>query len=191
MNFGISIELTSILYSSNRQKKNDENILSLSLQHQQLSSFTNTKFQPLLRRSNVKKSSISTGRIANKQEYQQPPSATLFLRSSTPKSTLKVIREHLNESIHSKKARLSSPTPSPRCSTPWYSKQHRTRPYIVCELCRQKAVMSVVDTSLSANISKVKKKHTTFNSTKMHQNYPKLVKKSRRSSMNQLLVWIL
>ncbi|CAF0767946.1 unnamed protein product [Didymodactylos carnosus] len=191
MNLGTtSIELTSILYSSNRNINNE----SLSLQQQQLTS-VNRKLQSSSRRQYVTKSTS----ISVRQEQQPSTTNNLFLRSSTPKSTSKVIAQNINELSRGKAARLSSswsPTQTPRCSTPLYSKQRRTRPFIACELCRRKAFMSVLGSSSSNNIttSAVQKKNSTFYCRKaQHQNYSKLAtKKSHpRTSIDQLLVWIL
>ncbi len=75
---------------------------------------------------------------------------------------------------------------SPRCSTPLFSKQRRTRPFIACELCRQRAFESL-------NEDKNEKKHISYHrsTTLVHyQNQTSTKIRRRRSSIDQLLVWI-
>jgi hypothetical protein len=75
---------------------------------------------------------------------------------------------------------------SPRCSTPLFAKQRRTRPFIACELCRQRAFESL-------NENKNEKKHISHHrsATLCHyQNQTSRKIHRRRSSIDQLLVWI-
>jgi hypothetical protein len=98
---------------------------------------------------------------------------------------------------------INSPQ-SPRCSTPVFSKQRRTRPFIACELCRQRAFQS-----LNENENKTKDNHVKKDQEKQHHHSATLHyyqyqtnststsssirrrRDRRRSSIDQLLVWIL
>lgn len=102
---------------------------------------------------------------------------------------------------------INSPQ-SPRCSTPLFSKQRRTRPFITCELCRQRAFQSINEHENKSKVSQVKKTHEKqqqhhhHHSTTLHyhqyqyptNNISRSIRRRRvrrRSSMEQLLVWIL
>ena len=98
---------------------------------------------------------------------------------------------------------INSPQ-SPRCSTPLFSKQRRTRPFIACELCRQRAFQSINEHENKTKVSQVKKTHEKQqhhqHSTTLHyyqyptNNISRSIRRRRdrrRSSMDQLLVWIL
>lgn len=83
---------------------------------------------------------------------------------------------------------FSSNSPeSPRCSTPLFAKQRRTRPFIACELCRQRAFES-----LNENKNEEKKKISHHRSTTLcqYQNQTSTKIHRRPSSIEQLLVWI-
>ena len=71
---------------------------------------------------------------------------------------------------------------SPRCSTPLFAKQRRTRPFIACELCRQRAFESFDE-----------KKHISHHpSTTLFHYENQINSKIQRgqTSIDQLLVWI-
>jgi hypothetical protein len=71
---------------------------------------------------------------------------------------------------------------SPRCSTPLFAKQRRTRPFIACELCRQRAFGTFDENKhISPHRSTTLFHYQSQTSSKIHR---------RRSSINQLLVWI-
>ena len=75
---------------------------------------------------------------------------------------------------------------SPRCSTPLFAKQRRSRAFIACELCRERAFQSL-------NENKNDKKHISHHcSTTLchYQNQTNTKYHRRRSSIDQLLVWI-
>jgi hypothetical protein len=100
---------------------------------------------------------------------------------------------------------INSPQ-SPRCSTPLFSTQRRTRPFIACELCRQRAFQS-----LNENENKTKDNHVKKDQEKQpnyHHHHSATLhyyqhqtnstsssirrrRDRRRSSIDQLLVWIL
>jgi hypothetical protein len=99
---------------------------------------------------------------------------------------------------------INSPQ-SPRCSTPLFSKQRRTRPFIACELCRQRAFQSLNynenRTTKDNQIKKDNDKQQSYHhhSTTLHyyqyqtNNNSSSIRRRRdrrRSSIDQLLVWI-
>jgi uncharacterized Zn finger protein (UPF0148 family) len=98
---------------------------------------------------------------------------------------------------------INSPQ-SPRCSTPLFSKQRRTRPFIACELCRQRAFQSFNEDENKNKETEVKKKNDKQESYHHHhsatlhyyqyQNNNSSIRRRRdrrRSSIDQLLVWII
>lgn len=98
---------------------------------------------------------------------------------------------------------INSPQ-SPRCSTPLFSKQRRTRPFIACELCRQRAFQSLNEHENKTKDSQMKKthekQHNYHHSTTLHyyqyqtNNISSTIRRRpnrRRSSVDQLLVWII
>ncbi len=71
---------------------------------------------------------------------------------------------------------------NPRCSTPLFAKQRRTRPFIACELCQQRAFQSLNEKNHISHLRSTTLCHyQNQTNTKIHR---------RRSSMDQLLVWI-
>lgn len=108
----------------------------------------------------------------------------------------------LSPSSSSMSLSINSPQ-SPRCSTPLFSKQRRTRPFIACELCRQRAFQSINEHEDKTKVSQVKTTHEKqphHHSTTLHyyqyptNNISRSIRRRRdrrRSSMDQLLVWIL
>ncbi|CAF1665573.1 unnamed protein product, partial [Adineta ricciae] len=99
---------------------------------------------------------------------------------------------------------MSSPQ-SPRCSTPVFAKQRRTRPFIACELCRQRAFQSVNTDNQKQKESSVKKKTSKEPSPHRHYHHSATLqyyqyqtntssslrrRRRQRSSVDQLLVWI-
>ncbi|CAF1142363.1 unnamed protein product [Adineta ricciae] len=106
----------------------------------------------------------------------------MLFRSSTPKTSLTTAVHPVSTSSY-----FSATSPrSPRCSTPIFAKQRRTRPFIACELCRQRAFASM-------NPNKPEQKHVSYHhtTTLVHcQNQTNLKVRRRRSSIEQLLVWI-
>jgi len=97
---------------------------------------------------------------------------------------------------------INSPQ-SPRCSTPLFSKQRRTRPFIACELCRQRAFQSLNYNENKNKDNQVKREHDKQQSYHHHSatlhyyqyqtNNNSSIRRHRerrRSSVDQLLVWI-
>ncbi|CAF3196942.1 unnamed protein product [Rotaria sp. Silwood2] len=102
--------LASILYSSSSAKTKKRKNISL---------------QPLLK--------------PTKPIYPQSSKCTtsgMLFRSSTPKIPLTTAVHPI--STTSSSLPKNSPQ-SPRCSTPLFAKQRRSRPFIACELCRERA----------------------------------------------------
>jgi hypothetical protein len=100
---------------------------------------------------------------------------------------------------------MNSPQ-SPRCSTPLFSKQRRTRPFIACELCRQRAFQSLNYQENKTKDHQVKKENDKQQSYHHHHHHSATLhyyqyqtnnnsslrrrRDRRRSSIDQLLVWI-
>ncbi len=94
---------------------------------------------------------------------------------------------------------------SPRCSTPLFAKQRRTRPFIVCELCRQRAFQSSNSDENKNKDHEIKMKndkqqiyhHHHHSATLQYYQYQttnssiRRQRDRRRSSIDQLLVWII
>ncbi|UJR31076.1 hypothetical protein I4U23_018585 [Adineta vaga] len=109
----------------------------------------------------------------------------MLFRSSTPKTSLTAAVHPISTSSYSS---TNSPR-SPRCSTPIFAKQRRTRPFIACELCRQRAFASIDENKTEQK--HVSYHHTTTTTTLVrYQNQTSLKVRRRRSSIEQLLVWI-
>jgi hypothetical protein len=99
---------------------------------------------------------------------------------------------------------INSPSSSPRCSTPLFSKQRRTRPFLACELCRQRAFQSLNYNENQTKDNQVKKEHdkqqqsyhhhsATLHYHQYQTNNSSSIRRRRdrrRSSIDQLLVWI-
>ncbi|CAF1046473.1 unnamed protein product [Adineta steineri] len=134
----------------------------------------------------------------------------MLFRSSTPKTSLQTgikptITAHpttLSFSSPSKSFSMNSPQ-SPRCSTPLFAKQRRTRPFIACELCRQRAFQSINSDENKTKDNEIEKKnskqqqhhhhHSTTLQYYQYQTNTSIIRRRRRrqrSSMDQLLVWI-
>ncbi|CAF0737066.1 unnamed protein product [Adineta steineri] len=108
----------------------------------------------------------------------------MLFRSSTPKTSLTTAVHPTSTSSYFS---TNSPPQSPRCSTPLFSKQRRTRPFIVCELCRQRAFESLDE-------NKNEKDHISYHRSTTSVHYQKqtsIKSHRRRSSIDQLLVWII
>ncbi|CAF1385157.1 unnamed protein product [Rotaria sp. Silwood1] len=150
--------LASILYSSSSAKTKKRKNISL---------------QPLLK--------------PMKTIYPQSSKCTtsgMLFRSSTPKIPLTTAVHPISTSSSSSFPRNSSQ--SPRCSTPLFAKQRRSRPFIACELCRERAFQTLDE-------NKNEKKHIShhYSTTLCHYQYQTNTKiHRRRSSIDQLLVWI-
>lgn len=89
---------------------------------------------------------------------------------------------------------LSLTNESPRCSTPLYPKQRRTRPFIACDLCRQRAMKDLKTTSTKHNKEKshpVKQTQFISNSTSTVKMTKTSNIRRRCSALDQLLVWII
>ncbi|CAF1010637.1 unnamed protein product [Adineta steineri] len=97
---------------------------------------------------------------------------------------------------------MNSPQ-SPRCSTPLFAKQRRTRPFIACELCRQRAFQSInsdenktKDNEIEKKNSKQQQHHHHHSTTLQYYQYQtntssiRRRRRRQRSSIDQLLVWI-
>ncbi|CAF1665252.1 unnamed protein product, partial [Adineta ricciae] len=111
----------------------------------------------------------------------------------------------LSNSSSAVSSAMSSPQ-SPRCSTPVFAKQRRTRPFIACELCRQRAFQSVNTDNQKQKESSVKKKSSKEPSPHRHYHHSATLqyyqyqtntssslrrrRRRQRSSVDQLLVWI-
>ncbi|CAF0847492.1 unnamed protein product [Rotaria sordida] len=150
--------LSSILYSSSSGKTKKR---------------TNISLQPL----------IKSMKPIYPQSSKCITSGMLF-RSSTPKTPLTTAVHPISTSSSSSFPR-NSPQ-SPRCSTPLFAKQRRSRPFIACELCRERAFQT-------SNDNKNEKKHIShhYSTTLCHYQYQTSTKiHRRRSSIDQLLVWI-
>ena len=89
---------------------------------------------------------------------------------------------------------------SPRCSTPLFAKQRRTRPFIVCELCRQRAFQSLNYEQNKNRHNQIIKRNENQSTTHSHSTtlqYQTHTSSRRRrrdrrcSSIDQLLVWII
>jgi len=81
---------------------------------------------------------------------------------------------------------------SPRCSTPLFAKQRRTRPFIVCELCRQRAFQSSnSDKNKDHEIKMKTDHHSATLQYYQYQTTNSSIRRQRRSSIDQLLVWII
>lgn len=95
-----------------------------------------------------------------------------------------------------KSANSTSFSSAPRCSTPVYSKQRRTRPFIVCELCRQRAFQTPKKTPQSKSNRHKRtpndkdKSLQCFSKTKTTSNSTHRIVQHRQASVDQLLVWI-
>ncbi|CAF0871209.1 unnamed protein product [Adineta ricciae] len=137
----------------------------------------------------------------------------MLFRSSTPKASLQprittaTVADHpttLSISSSAVSSAMSSPQ-SPRCSTPVFAKQRRTRPFIACELCRQRAFQSVNTDNQKQKESSVKKKTSKEPSPHRHYHHSATLqyyqyqtntssslrrRRRQRSSVDQLLVWI-
>ncbi|CAF0798369.1 unnamed protein product [Rotaria sp. Silwood1] len=169
--------LASILYSSSSANTKKRKNLSL---------------QPNLKPISTKQSRCQVG---------------MLLRSSTPKTPLQprkktTITAHPITLSNSSSSILSSTnsTQSPRCSTPLFAKQRRTRPFIVCELCRQHAFQTLNYQRNKIQQNQIKKsndqeKNSHHHSATLHYyqsqtNTSHSIRSRRRSSIDQLLVWI-
>lgn len=96
-----------------------------------------------------------------------------------------------------------NPTQSPRCSTPLFAKQRRTRPFIVCDLCRQRAFQSLNYQRNKNQDNQLKKSndnpsippshHHHHSATLHYYQYPTNTTSidQQRTSIDQLLVWII
>ncbi|CAF0836251.1 unnamed protein product [Rotaria sordida] len=168
--------LASILYSSSSANTKKRKNLSL---------------QPCLKPMSAKQSRCQVG---------------MLLRSSTPKTPLQprkkpTITTHPITLSNSSSTVLSSTnsTQSPRCSTPLFAKQRRTRPFIVCELCRQHAFQTLNYQRNKNQYQQIKKSnnnqqnfhhHSTTLDYYQHQTNTSSIHSRRRSAIDQLLVWI-
>ena len=76
---------------------------------------------------------------------------------------------------------------SPRCSTPLFPKQRRTRPFIACDLCRQRAMNDMKTTS---STKPEKKKSHPIKQTQLISTTTANIRR-RCSALDQLLVWII
>lgn len=104
------------------------------------------------------------------------------------------IFSHLAKPIGSSSSSSFCPTESsesPRCSTPVFAKQRRTRPFIACELCRQRAFQTPNENDTKNEKAHVHHHHHHRSTTLFYQPSQSTMKtQRRRSSIAQLLVWI-
>lgn len=105
--------------------------------------------------------------------------------------------------LSSASSTMASPQ-SPRCSTPLFAKQRRTRPFIACELCRQRAFQPAPSEQPPTNDNppKIRSNKTPIHHHHHHHhsatlqlcqykgNSSSLRRRRQRSSIDQLLVWI-
>ncbi|UJR15587.1 hypothetical protein I4U23_002523 [Adineta vaga] len=136
----------------------------------------------------------------------------MLFRSSTPKTSLQPRTKTsvaaqsttLSTSSSAVSSAMESPQ-SPRCSTPVFAKQRRTRPFIACELCRQRAFQSInsdenklKENQMTKQTSKQPTHHHHSTTLQYYQYQPNTSSSLRRrrrrqqqhSSVDQLLVWI-
>ena len=104
------------------------------------------------------------------------------------------IFSHLAKPIGSSSSSSFCPTDSsesPRCSTPVFAKQRRTRPFIACELCRQRAFQTPNENDTKNEKAHAHHHHHHRSTTLFYQPSQSTMKtQRRRSSIAQLLVWI-
>ncbi|CAF2133790.1 unnamed protein product, partial [Rotaria magnacalcarata] len=196
---------------------NSDIMLDIVVVSQETSSLTRTSeyksplMDPL---ASILYSSSSANTKKRKNRSLQPPlkpistkqsrcQVGMLLRSSTPKTPLQS-RKTTNIAAHpmtlstSSLSTTNSPQ-SPRCSTPLFAKQRRTRPFIVCELCRQRAFQSSDYQRNKNQDNQIKKSNDNQQTSHHHsatlhyyqyQTNTSTIRR-RRSSIDQLLVWII